>query len=84
MNDTKNTIVNQPKGEDWAIIPFDEAADNERWAALAAEMDALEESARGTEALIGSISMQKELPGASDEVGATNFEDGLYDPLDPF
>lgn len=83
MNDYKNDDKTST-GEDWAIIPFDEIADEERWTKLASEMDALNESARSTEALVGAIAMKKELPNTSKRINATNSEDELYDPLDPF
>lgn len=47
--------------EDWAILPFDEAEDDERWAKLGIELDELAEDVARHEAVFGKILMKKNL-----------------------
>lgn len=50
MNDTKK-IKDETKaaGEDWAVLPFDEREDDERWNKLIAETDELAKKAAAIE-----------------------------------
>ncbi len=58
IENKKNTYV---ENEDWAIIPFDEAEDDARWATLSQEMDELLEKTISTEKLTGTILMEEDL-----------------------
>jgi len=49
------------KDEDWAVLPFDEAEDDARWAKLTQEMDELIEKTESTEKLTGTILMEEDL-----------------------
>ena len=55
---TKNTDV---ENEDWAVLPFDEAEDDARWAKLGGELDELLEKTISTEKLTGTILMENNL-----------------------
>ena len=61
MSEIENTKKAADKDEDWAIIPFDEAGDEARWAKLSEEMDALVEKTESTEKLTGTILMKEDL-----------------------
>lgn len=58
MTETKKTNESGEGSEDWAILPFDEAEDDERWARLSAEMDELEKEVDAHEAVYGKILME--------------------------
>lgn len=58
IENKKNTDV---ENEDWAILPFDEAEDDARWATLSQEMDELLEKTISTEKLTGTILMEEDL-----------------------
>lgn len=60
MSEVENTKRVAETDEDWAIIPFDEAEDDARWAKLSEEMDELIEKTESTEKLIGTILMEEE------------------------
>ena len=47
--------------EDWAVLPFDDAEDDERWAKLGIELDELAEDVARHEAVFGKILMKKSL-----------------------
>lgn len=47
--------------EDWAMIPFDEAADGARWEQLIEETDKLMEETQALEAARGKILMENRL-----------------------
>ncbi len=61
MIEIENTKKAADKNEDWAIIPFDEAEDDARWARLSQEMDELIEKTESTEKLTGTILMEEDL-----------------------
>lgn len=61
MNENDKT----KKDEDWAILPFDEAEDDERWAKLSAEMDELEKKVIRHEAVHGTILMEEDFNAVS-------------------
>ncbi len=48
------------KDEDWAVFPFDEAEDNERWSRLSSEMDELAKKVSNTEAEFGEVLLMEE------------------------
>lgn len=58
MSETKKTNESGEENEDWAVFPFDEAEDDERWARLSAEMDELEKEVDAHEAVHGKILME--------------------------
>lgn len=61
MSETENTKKAADKDEDWAVLPFDEAEDDARWAKLSQEMDTLIEKTESTEKLTGTILMDEDL-----------------------
>lgn len=54
--------------EDWAVLPFDEAEDDERWAKLDLELDELAENVASHEAVFGEILMKQDLSEVKFEV----------------
>ncbi len=67
MSETKKINEAVGKDEDWAVLPFDEAEDNERWAKLANELDELAENVASHEAVFGEILMKENLPEIKSE-----------------
>lgn len=61
MSEIKDTKKTADADEDWAIIPFDEAEDDARWAKLSEEFDELLEKTVSTEKLTGTILMEEDL-----------------------
>lgn len=62
MSETKRIKEAVSKDEDWAVLPFDKAEDNERWAKLSMELDELAENVASHEAVFGEILMKENLP----------------------
>ena len=60
MTETKKTNGSGVENEDWAVLPFDEAEDDERWARLSVEMDELEKEVDAHEAVHGKILMEED------------------------
>lgn len=60
MTETKKANETGEGREDWAVLPFDEAEDDERWARLSAEMDDLEKEVDAHEAVHGKILMEED------------------------
>ena len=60
---SENVKIKEAVGEDedWAVLPFDEAEDDERWAKLGIELDELAEDVAHHEAVFGKILMKKNL-----------------------
>lgn len=61
MTETEKNKEADSRTEDWAIIPFDEAEDDARWAQLSAEMDGLIEEVTALEEVHGTILMENDL-----------------------
>lgn len=61
MSEIEKTKRTDLRNEDWAILPFDEAEDDARWAKLSNEMDELLEKTVSTEKLTGTILMKEDL-----------------------
>lgn len=61
MSETEKINEAVSEDEDWAILPFDEAEDDERWAKLGIELDELAEDVARHEAVFGKILMKKNL-----------------------
>jgi hypothetical protein len=60
MTAPKKTNEPGDENEDWAVLPFDEAEDDARWAQLSAEMDELEKEVDAHEAVHGKILMEED------------------------
>ena len=60
MSEIEKIKKMEAESEDWAIIPFDEAEDEARWAKLSGEMDELLEKTISTEKLTGTILMEED------------------------
>lgn len=61
MSETEKIKEAVSEDEDWAVLPFDEAEDDERWAKLIAETDELAEKVAEHEAVFGTILMETDL-----------------------
>ena len=60
MTENKKPTESDDASEDWAILPFYEAEDDERWAKLSSEMDELEKEVDAHEAVHGKILMEED------------------------
>ena len=60
MTETKKTNEPGDENEDWAVLPFDEAEDEKRWARLSAEMEEFEKEVDAHEAIHGKILMEED------------------------
>ncbi len=78
MTENKNIKEAGGKDEDWAVFPFDEAEDDERWSRLSSEMDELAKKVADTEAEFGEVLLMDET--LSDIPAETNQEESE----DPF
>lgn len=81
MSEIENTKKAVDKDEDWAIIPFDEAEDDARWAKLSQEMDELIEKTESTEKLTGTILMKEDLSRFVSEKSQTESDESAEDEL---
>lgn len=71
MNETDKT----KKDEDWAILPFNEAEDDDRWTKLSAEMNELEKKVIRHEAVHGTILMEEDFSALPAEEKAQSDSD---------
>lgn len=81
MSEIEKTKRTDVENEDWAILPFDEAEDDARWAKLSNEMDELLEKTISTEKLTGTILMKEDLNrfvSPESESGEAEEEDQLF------
>lgn len=72
------------KTEDWAVLPFDEAEDDARWAKLSDEMDELAEKVASHEAVFGPISMEADASILRSEESRPKTEDEEIADYEPF
>lgn len=61
MNETEKNNEAADKTEDWAVLPFDEAEDDARWAKLIEETDELIKKAEEMETVHGPLSMESKI-----------------------
>ena len=61
MSKTEKIKEAMGEDEDWAVLPFDEAEDDARWAKLNLEIDELAENVASYEAVFGKILMKNNL-----------------------
>lgn len=81
MSEIEKTKRTDVENEEWAILPFDEAEDDARWAKLSNEMDELLEKTVSTEKLTGTILMKEDLSrfaSAESERAEAEEEDQLF------
>lgn len=82
MSEIEKTKNTNAENEDWAVLPFDEAEDDARWAKLSGEMDELIEKTVSTEKLTGTILMEEDLSrlvsGNSQSKNAEADDDELF------
>lgn len=81
MSEIEKTKRTDAQNEDWAILPFNEAEDDARWAKLSIEMDELLEKTVSTEKLTGTILMKEDLSrfaSLESESGKPKEEDQLF------
>lgn len=85
MNDTEK-IKDETKaaGEDWAVLPFDEREDDERWDKLIAETDELVERAAALESVGGEITTEENLPINQPTTNSAKTEDDELADMNPF
>ena len=81
MSEIENIKKAADRDEDWAIILFDEAEDNARWAELSKEMDDLIEKTESTEKLTGIILMEEDLSRFASEKPQTDRDEPVEDEL---
>ncbi len=61
MDETEKNNEAAGKTEDWAVLPFDETADDARWTKLIEETDGLIKKAEELEAVHGPLLMETKL-----------------------
>lgn len=81
MSEIENTKKAADKDEDWAVLPFDEAEDDARWAKLSEEMDELIEKTESTEKLTGTILMEEDLSRFVSEKSQTEPDESAEEEL---
>lgn len=84
MTETKKINESGEGSEDWAILPFDEAEDDERWARLSAEMDELEKEVDAHEAVHGKILMEADFSRFAADENVQSVSDADEPDEDPF
>lgn len=86
MNDTEKTKdETKAAGEDWAVLPFDEREDEERWDKLIAETDELAQRAAALESDFGETLTEEKLPEiATTTESAHKSEDDELADMNPF
>lgn len=61
--------------EDWAVLPFDEAEDDERWAKLTLELDELAAKVASHEVVFGEILMENTLGEMQTKAATDDWDD---------
>ena len=84
MTDQKKTKESGKENEDWAVLPFDEVEDDERWARLSAEMDELEKEVDAHEAIHGKILMEEDFSRFATGENVQSVSDANELEEDPF
>ena len=84
MSETKKTNEPGDENEDWAVLPFDEAEDDARWAQLSAEMDELEKEVDAHEAIHGKILMEEDFSRFATGENVLSVSDAEELEEDPF
>ena len=81
MSENEKTKKAADKDEDWAVLPFDEAEDDARWAKLSQEMEELIEKTESTEKLTGTILMEEDLSRFVSEKSQTDPNESAEEEL---
>ncbi len=84
MGETKKSNESGEENEDWAVLPFDEAEDEKRWARLSAEMDELEKEVDAHEAVHGKILMEEDFSRFAADENVQSVSDADEPEEDPF
>lgn len=84
MSEIEKTKQAADADEDWAVLPFDEAEDDARWAKLSEEMDELAEKVAAHEAVFGPILMETDLSRFQAEDARPKTEDEELADYEPF
>jgi hypothetical protein len=84
MGETKKSNESGEENEDWAVLPFDEAEDEKRWARLSAEMDELEKEVDAHEAVHGKILMEEDFSRFAADENVQSVSDTDEPEEDPF
>jgi len=84
MSETNKTNESGEENEDWAVLPFDEAEDDARWAQLSAELDELEKEVDAHEAVHGKILMEKDFSRFATGENVQSVSDADEPEEDPF
>lgn len=71
-------------GDDWAILPFDEKEDNERWVKLTRKTDELAEKAASTEAIFGELLIEENLADNQPVINSPQSEEEKLAEIEPF
>lgn len=85
MNDIEKTKdETKAAGEDWAVLPFDEREDDERWDKLISEIDELAKKAAATELVSGTTLTEESLPSNPPVNDSAKTEDDELADMNPF
>ncbi len=85
MNDPEKTKdETQAAGKEWAVLPFDEKQDDERWDKLISETDELAEKAVSTESGNEEILTEESLPDNLPVTNSAKTEDEKLAEMNPF
>ena len=84
MGETKKSNESGEENEDWAVLPFDEAEDEKRWARLSAEMDELEKEVDAHEAVHGKILMEEDFSRLAADENVQSVSETGEPEEDPF
>lgn len=84
MTETKKTNEPGDENEDWAVLPFDEAEDDARWAQLSAEMEEFEKEVDAHEAVHGKILMEEDFSRFATGENVQSVSDADEPEEDPF
>lgn len=81
MTEIKKTSEAENESEDWAVLPFDQAEDDERWAQLTEEMGELEKEVAAHEAVHGAILMEEDFSRFQDGEDILPYDDEEEEPF---
>lgn len=85
MNEPEKTKdEKEAAGEEWAILPFDEKQDEERWDKLISETNELAEKAAAIESVGGEMLTEESLPASPPATNSAKTEDEKLAEMNPF
>lgn len=85
MNEPEKTKdEKEAAGEEWAVLPFDEKQDDERWEKLISETDELAQKAAAIESGGGEILTEESPPDNPPVINSAKTEDEKLAEIEPF